>query len=690
MSYSAVNPFDITKATDFTDQQIKDYWVDMLAGRSFRDMAKPTSFMPMIMLGGKGSGKTHLMRYVSYPIQKILHARDVIGGIRDDGFIGIYLRCGGLNAHRFSGKGQDDDTWAVVYSYCMDLWLSQLTLSTILDAFGDSSELVDNDRIICQGVGALLDAADFEPIEHARELLDRLAAWQKDADNQINNCARTHRLDITIRATPGQLFFGIPKVLANCLPSLRQVVFVYLIDEFENLSEGQQRYVNTLVRERQPPVSIKIGARLYGMKTLATYSDNEVNKEGSEFEYLFLDDQLRKNERHYRQFALKLVARRLSESGYLPMDCQDDKAAADFVRGSFDAIESTEFSGQEVGSALKDYSGGERPYFRKLRERLQAGVRARVAAGISSEEDLEQVIRNLSFPEYPLLEKVNILLLYRDWSAGHSLLTSSVSIRDTCRRFIETDRAERSYWTVLGHYGSDLLAQLVRECGDKQHYLGFDTFVNVSDGLPRNLLVILKNIFQWAVFNGEHPFRDQPISWSAQREGLREASEWFFRDARAPGGDGNAIRDSIERLATLFRELRFSDKPSECSLTTFSGDLTRASDRARRIIELARQWSLLIYVGEQSNRNSQRKDPKYQLNRMLAPRYDLPIARRGVIDLSPMEIDAIFAPTGEGQFQEILKKRRDRTTAPFWGKRRKREQASEQDQEALFSPNDHG
>ena len=37
------NPFNITKAVDFSDQDIKDYWVDIDESGGFSEMAKLTS-----------------------------------------------------------------------------------------------------------------------------------------------------------------------------------------------------------------------------------------------------------------------------------------------------------------------------------------------------------------------------------------------------------------------------------------------------------------------------------------------------------------------------------------------------------------------------------------------------------------------------------------------------------------------
>src|SRR5580658_7677338 len=124
MKEQLVNPFDVTKAVDFNDEQINKYFVDMPAG-GFAAMANPRSPMPMLIMGGKGSGKTHLMRYFSYPLQKLRHQANLIR-LREEGYLGIYLRCGGLNAARFRGKGQTEEAWDAVFAYYMELWLGQL------------------------------------------------------------------------------------------------------------------------------------------------------------------------------------------------------------------------------------------------------------------------------------------------------------------------------------------------------------------------------------------------------------------------------------------------------------------------------------------------------------------------------------------------------------------------------------
>jgi hypothetical protein len=61
---------------------------------------------------------------------------------------------------------------------------------------------------------------------------------------------------------------------------------------------------------------------------------------------------------------------------------------------------------------------------------------------------------------------------------------------------------------------------------------------------------------------------------------------------------------------------------------------------------------------------------KYQINPMLAPRWDLPIARRGALELAPDEANTIFDSSARKPFEEVLKERAVRMSAPFFSPRR--------------------
>lgn len=672
------NPFNITKAADLTDEQIHETWVDLPGEGGFDELANPNSPMPMIILGGKGSGKTHLMRHFSFSLQRLRQPNlSPVEVARRDGYVGLYVILGGLNPSRFKGKGQSEEVWETIFTYYMDLWLAQLTIATVESMLVDSTlDVSALESDICAKIFRLFDEVDGEAATSFRGVTDLLRNLQKQVDVAVNNLPLTGTLPVRVQATRGALVFGIPQAIISVVSALKDVQFVYLIDEIENVSAEQQRYINTLIREKRPPSTFKIGGRLYGMRTYSTYSAEEDILQGSEYERVFLDDLLRAN-RNYPAFARMLCARRLVEAGYAPEGSVEQLAKR--LDGFFEVFPESPYGDAEADFVHSRIGDFDRPYFSRLRSTLRTASDRHLAPGVKETKDIDLILSSLRYPKHPLLEKINIFLFFRAWQHTDNLVRAAEEIGQLCAMYLQNPKAKGDYYRQSNHFRDDLLAQLLRDYDQRQRYLGIRTFIEMSMGLPRNLLIIIKHIYKWAVFNGEQPFQNGPISVGAQQQGVLEASDWFYSNARITGPNGVFIRDAITRLGNLFRDIRFSDKPSECSLSTFSVDLTSVSPQAREIIESAEQWSLLIATQRgQRDRNSNRVDMKYRLNGMLCPRWDLPIASRGAIALTADEANAIFDPEIAPSFDQFRRDRVARMNAPF-------KTAASHDQHSIFS-----
>lgn len=621
------NPFLITKAFDFNDREIASTWVNWEGdGPAF--IADPRSPMPVFLTGSKGGGRTHLLRNLSYALQRVRHSASVAEGVQSDGYLGIYFLCSGLNSSRFSGKDQSDEKWATVFEYYMEIWLGYLVIDILSDLFGRDHQTVDPAHTVAfaDAVCKLFDVAVPLRTPSLPSLLTTFRHLQRELDVAINNAALDGRLECRVLATPGQIVFGIPREAARHFPSLGGLTFTYLIDEYENLTEPQQRYVNTLVREKERPTTLLVGSRSAGIRTQQTLSAREENREGSEFDLIVLEHRYRQSKRQYTIFCRKIIERRLAACD-LPATAGELADRFTVPRGTL----------EERATAKVASLAGERPWIDRFRQQVCETDYAPHA---------EDLLKSVRFPTSPLHEKLAILLLYRHWAGGDELPTVASEVRARVMSLLQDSQPDPKTKVTYKHYREDLYAQLLVSLKHSPEYYGLASFIRMSGYLPRNLIVLLKEVTRWSLFLGETPFRGSPVSLRAQRKGIAKASEWFMSDAKGIGRAGDDAVRAVRRLGNLFQHLRYADKPVEVGCSTFATDAQGLSARARTVLDSALTQNLLIDIPiGRSERNTRVLHYKYQLNPMLAPRFGLSLARRGSASLPSTLLNSVFDPT---------------------------------------------
>ncbi|MDR6417724.1 hypothetical protein [Pseudarthrobacter sulfonivorans] len=540
----------------------------------------------------------------------------------------------------------------------MDLWLSEQLLVVLTDLHqaeqnwnaAEESQFV---KSICHLLNSEREKTmqAINRVDSLSGLLDLLVSLRHEMDRSINNAALTRQLDVEVLASPGILVFRSAQQAAH-MPGLRDVKITFLVDEFENLSLTQQRYFNTLIREKELPSCFLIGGREWGIRTHETLSAHEINKRGSEFEWKVLEDSYRTGNA-YSEFCKNMVVSRLEDAG---MPSINEKTLTTvFSRG-----ELGRFQDKSLLDVLGSADSSDRPHVQKLRKSVLRATQDRQLT--------DSICKVLSVPEHPLIEKLAILRFYQQWNTFRSInIESAHEARDYVTPLLDgTESVElRNY---LNLWKSDLIAQIYHENDRRNLYIGFDQFVDMSGYLPRSLLMILKYVTHWAIFFGERPFEGlEPISPEAQTAGVLDASRWFFSDAKPLGQEGEDCDLAIRRLGALLRAVRQSDKPAETGVTTFSSNLQRINPSAGALIETCVNHRLLIEIySGRTSRNRGSVHRKFQLHPMLAPLFGLPTGRRGDLSLKPAEVSAIFGPEAlESEYSRIVKDRVAGMHAPF-------------------------
>ena len=332
----------------------------------------------------------------------------------------------------------------------------------------------------------------------------------------------------------------------------------------------------------------------------------------------------------------------------------------------FEEIEKDDYY-KNASLKIVSSSEKERIYFRKLRENLKR---------YTKEKQLNNIVTNLTLPEYPLLEKLNVFILYQNINKDINILDFSESIGFDAKSLISqnTNDSSKKYLQKYQHFNNDMLAQLYREYGKSIPYSGLETIIHLSQGAPRNALSLLKNIYKRAIFNGEDPFSNDKISIKSQTEGISDTAEWFWDDVHLDN-NGIRIRIAIENLSILFRYIRFCLKPTECDLSSFSIDINILSEEARNTIRNAENWSYLIHQPKGRNsKNTQQINDSYQLAPILTPKWGLSQIRGGTIEINKDLANAIFSDNRE-IFKKELRKRLKSISFEF--NEKKKEEASE-------------
>lgn len=435
-------------------------------------------------------------------------------------------------------------------------------------------------------------------------------------------------------------------------PDLSDVLFVYLIDEVENLTADQQRFLNSLIRYRRGSATIRVGGRLYGMKTFETTGSGEPIRSGAEYERVVLDELLREQREQYDVFVRSLIAKRLERVGYAI-------AAQNEIDSYFEELDARD-NWRSVDRLLpKPKENQPAPYHRKL------------GADLKTTLDLDEltiagIIDAIQVPEHRFLEKAATFQFRKLWPANRDdAVALAAKVGGQARALALGDRdAGTDLANMISYFSSDILAQLFHDYGRRLPYAGFKTMVELSQGITRNLLVNLKHIFRRSRFAGEEPFVSGLISIKSQSDGVRDGASWFWEDAQPPSG-GLQVRDAVESVAVLFRTVRLSHSPSECALCAFSVPWDSLSENSRRTLIVAENWSYLVKLQEgRRNKNSKRIDPLYQLGPMLAPRWEVSEHRRGTIELQRDLADAMLDPAHRAELPNLMKKRLARLVKP--------------------------
>ena len=108
------------------DELFGSYKAEWLRGKIFDFFVAPAYFgtfkdnRPCILQGGRGTGKTSVLRGLSYQGQYAILNKDLEKFDQNE-FIGLYYRVNTNHVHAFQGRGIDDADWSLLFAHYFNL-----------------------------------------------------------------------------------------------------------------------------------------------------------------------------------------------------------------------------------------------------------------------------------------------------------------------------------------------------------------------------------------------------------------------------------------------------------------------------------------------------------------------------------------------------------------------------------------
>ena len=387
-----------------------------------------TTSRPCILIGGRGTGKTTVLRGLSYQGRFELEERNNKQSVLSWPYYGFYYRVDTNKVAAFKGPELSEIDWLRRFGHYMNLLMCVQVLR-FLSWFQTTSLVSTNLR--GDDLANIAAAFSLQAPSCNKDLLQQLEHSLTEFEAHVNNVADGSGPPLSMQGAPIGLLIESVKQLDVFVDKL----FFFLIDEYENLEDYQQQLMNTLIKHSGELYSFKICVRELGWRVRTTISGNESLSSPADYTRINISEVMQSNE--FEEFCHKV--------------CQDRLAA--LVEGNH----------QDV------------PEIRELLPSLSEEEEARLL-GIQDHNsgtllELEQtgppdIVGRLTPMEI-------YLLAY--WAKSQNQSLSQV--------FDDFQQNDRAWRTRLNNYRHALLYTLRRgRPGIRKYYAGWDTFIRLSGG----------------------------------------------------------------------------------------------------------------------------------------------------------------------------------------------------------------
>ncbi len=597
-----------------------DVWDFFVVPHFYYELDIREATKPRIIEGGRGSGKTMLLRYFSY--QSTFSPRRTAISADELKFIGLYWKADTQFARQMIGRGLGEEDWISAFNHHFAVTLSLEILKAISAVACSQCESFSEAGLSSLDFTSLKGYSDEIPSRFT-ELVKYLTSASRRFETWLNN-PRTTPAPLFL---PGRKFaLAIVDEIRKQEQAFRDTVFSLYLDEYENLTQLQRRIVNTHIKHCEVPLIVHLAMKKGSLNDRSTLGDESIVAV-SDYRVRDLDELL--NSSGFKLFAAEVLFSRIGRSGApsVPVD----------LRALNDPGKLGERRSAEYGSCVLDAADHLLPGLTE--KQIAAEVWKDASFRTRVEREIDTSLRGTGCVPGEVWRDVPAEAVL---VANALLRRGSLSPNEILKELDQLRKGEANRFTGRTNWiHNNLLGAILRLYGAVQRpcivYAGFDTFILLAHGNLRHFLELCDRCLAQAteedLANG--------IPWSTQAEAAVQASASFISEIRNFGQLGYTLRNLVLALGSLFALAHARPTLSEPEINHFSVKGGGSSDDGDGLLFAeAIKWSVLFEERETKvkEEGSAFMDADWVLNPIYAPYFKISYRKRRKLQLTIDEI----------------------------------------------------
>ena len=575
------NPFDDINANTLEPQRILSLWcdpfsVELLKGTSEKNFASLKT--PIILQGSRGSGKTMILKYFSYPVLKERaknnSEKSITKQIIEEKSIGFYFRCDDSFVNTFQSifKSQSRKEWLSFFEHYLELQFCTHILSVVEDVCQESNNSKTFEEEYFKKLFAnsvLVKEQNIKSFSDLSTFLQRQLYYIDAFKNNSIFLDSEFKTDVILDLY--SLSERMITALNESVSAFEDIIYLILVDEFENMTEDIQRFFNTKIKFVHQKISYRIGRRCEGTTTTETINKTEYLRDGHD--YLLIDISRGMSDKLQKEYFAEMAAKRLDDAKF---GCID-------IRNMIGAVEDLD------EECLDICKGKDKHLSIILSER----------SSIKKDSNLcDKIIAIIKNPQNPIMETLNALWVIR-------------------RKESPEEAAEIARSAMLGFI-------------NKQD--SFNTIVHLADGNSRTFINICRSIISDALFyERDNLLVNKKVSPRSQSRAIHEFSTSEFESVCSIINYGSNVRNLLLNIGNVLMEYHKDKKARYPETTQFTFDNMQIQDEDKKVVDIALGWTMIIKK-EKTQRLSMSINQKgdiYYINRAFSPMFNISCRTRG-------------------------------------------------------------